>query len=512
MVRLWIGCCTFLLLMLVGGAAARAGEEEQLGALMDESAIAVARIDITAEEPGATFAALAFGGQLAPSQLGDWPQVFQKLLTAAGVRHVYLILYTPAKLPAANQSFTMDAVCAIPFSSAEGAAAFSKLPGLPMANRSWRIAAQDQFCVLGASDLVASALAEGHPERPGIGAALAAAGEAPLAVVIAPTADQRRVLLSLLPTLPAEHGGDIMRAWAEQAEWTTVAFTPEKSFQMIVRTKSPQSAITLAGSLETFLSGTVGKIRAINGRPVQLGAVLAATEQRVENDDIVLNVDLAKLPPGENFFRQVTDSALMVVNRREAMNHFKQVGIAMLNHHDVHKRFPDAAIKSADGKPLLSWRVHLLPFLDQGALYKEFHLDEPWDSEHNRKLIERMPDVYRLTNGLPPGKTCMQLPIGASTAWPEGRGLTIRQFIDGTSKTILVVETDDEHAVIWTKPDDLAYDPANPLAGLGSHFGEGFLAGSADSAAHFLPRDVKPEALRQLFTAAGREPVSWPGQ
>ena len=144
-----------------------------------------------------------------------------------------------------------------------------------------------------------------------------------------------------------------------------------------------------------------------------------------------------------------------------------------------------------------------MPFLDQEALYKEFHLDEPWDSEHNRKLIERMPDVYRLTTGLPPGKTCVQLPVGAATAWPDGRGLAIREFTDGTSRTILAVETDDEHAVVWTQPADLAFDPANPTAGLGSHFGEGFLALSADGAAHFLPRECEAGHTPAVVYAGG---------
>jgi hypothetical protein len=503
-------CCA--LMLAVWTTIAGADEGGELAALMDESAIAIARIDITAEEPGSTFASLAFGGQLAPAQLGDWPRLFQKLLTAAGVRHVDLILFTPAKMPAANDSLAMDAVCVIPFDKPESAITFAKLPGLQAAGRSWRVATHGNYCLLGTADLVASALAEGHPERAGLGAALAAAGDAPLAVVIAPSDDQRRVLTSMLPALSAEHGGDILRAWAEQAEWTTVAFTPEKAFQLIVRAKSPQSAVALAGSLDAFLSGTVAKIRAINGRPVQLGTVISVLEQRVANDEIVLTVDLAKLPPGDNIFRQAADSALMAVNRRQAMNHFKQIGVAMHNHHDVEKRFPDTAIKDADGKPLLSWRVKLLPFLDQKPLYEEFHLDEPWDSEHNRKLIERMPDVFRLTNGLPPGKTCVQLPVGATTAWPDGRGLTIREFIDGTSNTILAVESDDEHAVVWTQPDDLDYDPDNPLVGLGNHFGEGFLALSADGAVHFLPRDAKPETLRRLFTPNGKEITEWPGQ
>ncbi len=502
---------TLMLTMVASPLALAADHEEDLAALMDEFAVALARIDVTADEPGATFAALAFGGAL-QAQSVNLPEVFRKLLTAAGVRHVILIMQVDPKLPTGSRPFAMDAVCVIPFDKAEAAETFAKLPGLPTASSGRRVATRGRYCLVGGTGLVDSALAGNHPPRPGVSAALAAAGDAPLAIVIAPTADQRHVLSSLLPTLPAEHGGDILRDWSQQAEWTVIAFVPEKSFKLIMRTKSPQSAIALAGSLDGFLSGTVGKIRAINGRPVQLGAVLAATEQRVENDEIVLNVDLAKLPPGENIFRQVTDSALMAVNRQQATNHFKQIGILMHNHYDVHKKFPDTAIRDANGKPLLSWRVQLLPFVGQRALYNEFHLDEPWDSEHNRKLIERMPDVYRLTTGLLPGKTCIQLPVGAATAWRDGRGLTYREFTDGTSKTILAVETDDEHAVIWTQPADLAFDPADPTAGLGNHFGEGFLALSADGAVHFLPRGADTETLRQLFTPNGEEVVEWPGQ
>ncbi len=507
---------TLMLTMVASPLALAADNEEDLAALMDESAVALARIDVTADEPGATFASLAFGGAL-QAQSVNLPEVFRKLLTAAGVRHVILIMQVDPKLPTGSQPFAMDAVCVIPFDKAEAAETFAKLPGLPTASSGRRVATRGRYCLVGGTDLVDSALADSalggrHPPRPGVSAALAAGGDAPLVVVIAPSADQRHVLTSLLPTLPAEHGGDILRTWAAQTEWTAFAFVPEKSFKMIVRAKSPQSAIVLAGSLDEFLSGTVGKIRAINGRPVQLGTVLAAMEQRVENDQIVLTVDLAKLPPGENIFRQVTDSALMAVNRQQAMQHLMRIAIGFHKYHDVNKRFPDTTIKSADGKPLLSWRVQLLPYLDQEALYKEFHLDEPWDSEHNRNLIERMPDVYRLTTGLPPGKTCVQLPVGATTAWPDGKGLAIREFTDGTSRTILAIETDDEHAAIWTQPADLVFDPANPTTGLGNHFGEGFLSISADGAAHFLPMDIKPETLRQLFTPAGREPVSWPGQ
>ncbi len=78
------------------------------------------------------------------------------------------------------------------------------------------------------------------------------------------------------------------------------------------------------------------------------------------------------------------------------MNNLKQIGLAMHNYESTFGTFPPAYIADkATGKPLLSWRVAILPFLEQDALYKQFHLDEPWDSAHNKTLIARMPPVYR---------------------------------------------------------------------------------------------------------------------
>ena len=71
----------------------------------------------------------------------------------------------------------------------------------------------------------------------------------------------------------------------------------------------------------------------------------------------------------------------------------KQIVLAMWNYEDLKKHLPPVAIRDKNGKALLSWRVAILPQLEQGALYNEFHLDEPWDSEHNKALVAKMPAV-----------------------------------------------------------------------------------------------------------------------
>src|SRR6185295_10166602 len=135
----------------------------------------------------------------------------------------------------------------------------------------------------------------------------------------------------------------------------------------------------------------------------------------------------------------------------------KQIMLAMHNYHDIHKRFPAQAIYDKSGKlPLLSWRVLILPFVEENGLYKEFHLDEPWDSEHNKKLIEKMPAIFNSPGAdLPPGKTCYVVPRGKNTLFEGDKGMRDRDIVDGTSKTIMLVEVGADKAVTWTKPDDM---------------------------------------------------------
>jgi thiol-disulfide isomerase/thioredoxin len=202
-------------------------------------------------------------------------------------------------------------------------------------------------------------------------------------------------------------------------------------------------------------------------------------------------------------------------DRAHAARSLRQIVHAMLAYHngtEGHKprlRLPNSASVDSKRQPLLSWRVHLLPYLGQEALYREFHRGEPWDSLHNRKLIERVPDIYRVGSSktLAQGKTCVVLPVGQKTAFLVlgnsriGLGSQLGRIADGPSNTILVVEADENHAVIWTKPDDWQFDPEHPRAGVGGHFGDGFLAAMADgSYTRLIGPETDDEAIRGLIT------------
>ena len=205
-------------------------------------------------------------------------------------------------------------------------------------------------------------------------------------------------------------------------------------------------------------------------------------------------------------------SARAAARRNVSSNNLKQIGLAMHNHLDAYKKFPAAAISDKEGKPLLSWRVKLLPFVEGQHLYQQFHLNEPWDSEHNRKLVALMPSVY--ADPANPalrasGKTRYVVPTGEGTMFQGSEGLKISEVTDGTSKTLLAVEAAPERAVIWTKPDDLPFDPKKPLEGLIDHQGHvgGFNAVFADGSVRLIHQGTDEETLRRLFNPSDGQPV-----
>jgi hypothetical protein len=191
--------------------------------------------------------------------------------------------------------------------------------------------------------------------------------------------------------------------------------------------------------------------------------------------------------------------------RTQSTNNLKQIALAMHNYHSVASSFPPAAVLGTDGKPLLSWRVLLLPYMEQQPLYNEFHLDEPWDSDHNKKLLSRMPPVFRSdAAGTGVGQTYLQGFQGEHALFDGKKGIRITDITDGTSNTFMVVEA--SRGVPWTKPEDIPYDPAKPLPKLGFRE-DGFLAAYCDGSVRFIPRATAATTIRALITRNGGETI-----
>jgi hypothetical protein len=191
--------------------------------------------------------------------------------------------------------------------------------------------------------------------------------------------------------------------------------------------------------------------------------------------------------------------------RAMSQNNLHQIGLAMISRSDSFdgKILDEAAIRSQDGRPLLSWRVALLPYMEEGALYNEFQLNEPWDSEHNRRLIPRMPKTFAFPvakEEAAQGLTYYRAIIGPDTAFSPGSRYPA-SIADGTSQTIMIVEAEDP--VPWTKPDELVYDPKKPLPRFNKRSSRGFNAVLWDGSVRTILHETSDSTLRAAITAFG---------
>jgi len=178
-----------------------------------------------------------------------------------------------------------------------------------------------------------------------------------------------------------------------------------------------------------------------------------------------------KLPQDQDFLAALLMPAIQ--QAREAArgtacrNNLKQIGVAMASHRAAQKTLPGVAISSSDGKPLLSWRVAILPYLGQQELYSKFKLNETWDSPANQALIASIPTVYACPSGeLKEGMTTYRLISSGKSAYKDGKPVatTALTALGGAAAVPLVVDAGDEHAVAWTAPD--LFDASD---GIGSH-------------------------------------------
>jgi uncharacterized protein (TIGR03067 family) len=195
--------------------------------------------------------------------------------------------------------------------------------------------------------------------------------------------------------------------------------------------------------------------------------------------------------------------------KAQSENNLKQIGLAMHTFHDTYQQLPKNAIYSKDGKPLLSWRVAILPFIEENPLFMEFRQNEPWDSPHNKKLLAKMPKVYEPVLGKPkqPYSTYYQVFTGPGTVFEGEKKLGIRDILDGTSNTILVVEAGE--AVPWTKPQDLPFDPKKKeLPKVGGLFPDGFHIALCDGSTRWVNGRPDPRVLRAAITRAGGEAIN----
>jgi len=192
--------------------------------------------------------------------------------------------------------------------------------------------------------------------------------------------------------------------------------------------------------------------------------------------------------------------------RPQCMNNLKCIGIALHNYHDVYGSFPPAYIADENGKPMHSWRVLILPFMEGQSLYDQYRFDEPWDGPNNSQLAPAVTRWYSCPSDStkPPTETSYVAVVGQGTAWPGDEHMAIQDFTDGIGNVLLLVEVHNS-GIHWMEPRDLHVAQMsmtiNPTQGQGISSGHpnGASVLFADGSVRYFSSDTPPAVLRSLI-------------
>ena len=212
------------------------------------------------------------------------------------------------------------------------------------------------------------------------------------------------------------------------------------------------------------------------------------------------------VPVAIGFLLPAVQQVRMAARRAQTMNNVRQIAIAMHNYESAFMKFPSGfGPAGRNGKHPVSWRVKILPFIEQNNLYEMYRMDEPWDSEHNLQILDKMPTVYRSPNSKAGANETTYLVIGGRNGIfgkdEAGNAIEtkIGQITDGTSNTIMIVAAGDDLAVPWTKPDE-GIDPDDfAIWDFMGQFPGGFIVGMADGSVRFIGETVSEVVLKNLF-------------
>lgn len=335
---------------------------------------------------------------------------------------------------------------------------------------------------------------------------------APIQLVVLPDLE-RRALAESNPALPAKLGITLPEL-VTGLDWMAISIspTPRLQCQWMIRVDAPATAGRLQKGLQSAAQLVASQVP--DDQRQRVTSLTRRMLPQINGSTLVGHLDTSE---NWNDELQLLKSLLQQMQQRsdsmQSVNNLKQLALGMFSFEAAYGSFPPSASYDPGGRPLLSWRVYVLPYLGQEALFREFRLNEPWDSLHNRALLEKMPDVFRSTDpAVPANHTTFQVPIGSTVAFGSQTGRTVSEFVDGTSQTVLIVEVEPQRAVEWTRPADWEVDLQQPKQGL-SHGPDQATPQThmarADGSVHTVDLGtLSDETLRLLLEIADGQPIS----
>lgn len=201
--------------------------------------------------------------------------------------------------------------------------------------------------------------------------------------------------------------------------------------------------------------------------------------------------------------------------RLTAQGSLNQLSLALHNYHEVYGCFPPAITVDVSGRPMHSWRVLILPYMEEQTLYASYRMNEPWDGPNNSRLANQMPRMFRsYTEPESTEFTNVVAVTGLGTAFPPGDTTALSDFLDGPGNSIMLTEI-SESKVPWLQPRDLEVanfavgEPSDSRINISAVSWRRPLVVFADSIQAFTVRPgASIEELKALMTIAGSESVT----
>ncbi|MGL4941622.1 MAG: DUF1559 domain-containing protein [Thermoguttaceae bacterium] len=379
-----------------------------------------------------------------------------------------------------------------------------------------------------------------------IAQAFAALPDSDIQIAVAVPDEVRKILLSipLPPDFPNELKGLMMFA-LQKVEWANASFNffkpTDSDVMLTVKMATKRDAVQMRGLLDmgidlgtsmmrfgmeqqsdgdappmppvffTFFKGWLRTLlpdvedsKLIFRNRMQLDKMTISTAAPA-----IIGVQTALLLPA-------IQAARTAARRTRCVNNLKQIVLALHNYHDVFNGFPPLYTVDSNGKPLHSWRVLILPFIEETELYSQIRLNEPWDSEYNSRFHDKMPAVFRCPLvGKADG--CCYSGVAGEAFVPASKasaktGIGFQHITDGTSNTLAVVEVSQPFC--WMNPTaDITLDEL--VEGInqgrvGSVHPGGCNVGVCDGSVRFISNGIDAKTLRAIGTKAGGEPVHVP--
>ncbi len=341
--------------------------------------------------------------------------------------------------------------------------------------------------------------------------AMESVADFPVQLVIVPPDYLWRTVRELSPDLPKSLGGGRSSLLTDGLRWGAVGFDPSSlNLQVKLQSNSPAAAQALAEHLPVLLNRLVSQFPATMQSEIK-GALLNQINQL---DIRAVDSQIEAAFAGAKDARQrlamlsaLANQLIIPIDMQSKIRRLQKISLVIHNYESAFKCFPPGRPSQAESeRGKLSWRVYLLPFLGEEQLYQQFRLNEPWDSSHNKPLLAKIPDVFRSTpweflfaNELPAGYTTWVAPVGNGTVFGQSEIVKFENITDGTSNTVWLVEVKPQHAVPWTAPQDYAFDPTNPVAGLNVSPNGKFVGGFADGSASQFQANMAAKNLLYLF-------------